>query len=327
MTVDALYGKCRSLLFTPKIRRLGRYCFETRLFSHLLSCAPMERFLSFPPVVSLEMTNRCNLSCIMCPRKEMKRPTGDMPVDMFRELVDQSDGRDCYLLPQGFGESMMHPAWEECMDYLRGKRFRDVIFLTNGMLLTRERGRLLIEVGGDQLFVNVDGATEETYAAIRRGGDLERVRENVTHFLEERKRLGKTGPKLTMRIIEMRENSEEIDAFLRYWRSRIDPPDEVVVDFYRLWTGSVENRRLEPPVPPRRYACPMLWKNGFVYLDGRVTPCCADVNANLVMGNVMGTSLEEIWNGREMRRLRRDHLRGRYRRYPICVRCDDWYFS
>src|SRR5690606_12566359 len=44
---------------------------------------------AFPYEVYIEITNRCNLSCRMCARDQMTRPTGIMGNRLFRKIVDE----------------------------------------------------------------------------------------------------------------------------------------------------------------------------------------------------------------------------------------------
>ena len=47
------------------------------------------RCLGFPKIYTVELTNRCAMSCKMCPRKEMTRPIGDMTFETFQKVVAQ----------------------------------------------------------------------------------------------------------------------------------------------------------------------------------------------------------------------------------------------
>ena len=42
-----------------------------------------------PPEVIVEITNRCNLNCKMCPRLSMKRAQGDMSLDLFTKIIKE----------------------------------------------------------------------------------------------------------------------------------------------------------------------------------------------------------------------------------------------
>ena len=49
-----------------------------------------ERCLGYPKIYTVELTNRCAMTCVMCPRKAMTRPIGDMNFETFRSVVDQT---------------------------------------------------------------------------------------------------------------------------------------------------------------------------------------------------------------------------------------------
>ncbi len=77
---------------------------------------------------------------------------------------------------------------------------------------------------------------------------------------------------------------------------------------------------------PGRGACRMLWRNLSVHADGKVSACCHDSEDELIVGDVStGETLQEIWRGAALRRLRRLHLDGRIDQLPICQACRNWY--
>src|SRR3989344_1724871 len=41
-------------------------------------------------MVTIEPNNLCNLNCIMCPYKRMKRKKESMPMELFKKIVDES---------------------------------------------------------------------------------------------------------------------------------------------------------------------------------------------------------------------------------------------
>ena len=47
----------------------------------------------FPSYLTLEMTNRCNLDCVMCPRAQQTRPVGDLEIDLLEKILKEADGR------------------------------------------------------------------------------------------------------------------------------------------------------------------------------------------------------------------------------------------
>src|SRR5438093_12498156 len=60
----------------------------------------------------------------------------------------------------------------------------------------------------------------------------------------------------------------------------------------------------------------------YVKHNGDVYPCCQSYMLDgLPVGNVGGDSLEDIWNGPQMRRMRELHVSGRAGEIDICARC------
>jgi radical SAM protein with 4Fe4S-binding SPASM domain len=56
-----------------------------------------------------------------------------------------------------------------------------------------------------------------------------------------------------------------------------------------------------------------------VLWDGRVTPCCADYDGQLIVGKADEQNLQEIFNGPEMRVLRKQHLKKQWS--GLCGQC------
>ncbi|MCL4235959.1 MAG: SPASM domain-containing protein, partial [Deltaproteobacteria bacterium] len=66
---------------------------------------------------------------------------------------------------------------------------------------------------------------------------------------------------------------------------------------------------------------PVLWRGPlYVRVDGRAHACCHHFDAPPV-GDLRTHSLDEVWNGAPMRRLRRLHATGRVDEIPACRAC------
>lgn len=58
--------------------------------------------------------------------------------------------------------------------------------------------------------------------------------------------------------------------------------------------------------------------------DGNVTNCTADVDASVIWGNVNDSSIQEIWNRRNLEMVTL-HFEHRFDELPqICRSCNDW---
>ena len=72
---------------------------------------------------------------------------------------------------------------------------------------------------------------------------------------------------------------------------------------------------------PTRKVCPKPFYELFIHANGDVSACCLDWSGKLNLGNIHRETLQEIWSGENLARLRRLHLEGRRSEIPICASC------
>lgn len=97
----------------------------------------LKRRAALPREFQLEVTNRCNLDCDMCPRLTLlKVPEVDMSRETFDAVMSRLDAPESITLT-GWGEPLMHPALFDYVDEINRRFPRcDVSVTTNGHLLT-----------------------------------------------------------------------------------------------------------------------------------------------------------------------------------------------
>ena len=284
---------------------------------------------SFPFSLGVEVTNLCNLKCPMCPREIADRGYGNMDWDLFTRLVDEACDHDHGLfLPQGFGESFIHPRFAEMLDYIHQKKMaRPTMVITNGTLLTEKNCNALIDAAVDLVSISLDGTDKEIFEGLRVNAKFERVVEGTKRLLRMRDERGLEQPRVLLRMIRMDRTEHLVDAFREAWEPYLKPGDEVNFSEYQTWNGTVEDHRVAPAdeldpqtLPP----CRMIYKTLQVYFDGRATPCCYDYDCTMEIGNANEQSIEEIWNGERARHFRGLHEAGRMREIPICRNCKEY---
>jgi hypothetical protein len=101
------------------------------------------------------------------------------------------------------GENFMHKQWPRMLRYARERNPRVFILTsTNGHFFRTERERQdAVESGLDAILFSIDGATPESYARYRVGGDFHAVLANVRGVLEARRRAGRERPYVVWRYI------------------------------------------------------------------------------------------------------------------------------
>jgi len=171
---------------------------------------------SFPERLHVEPTIRCNLHCPACGRDlaARGRRRADLPFDLYKRLMAEVGPHIRYLNLYDYGESFLHPRVFDMIEF--AKRINPeitVIVSTNGIPLhTAQRRARLVSSGCDEVIFSVDGASQETYAQYRVGGDFDRVMANMRALVDERNATGASTPRVVWRYIlfEWNDSDEEM---------------------------------------------------------------------------------------------------------------------
>ena len=84
-------------------------------------------------------------------------------------------------------------------------------FLSNGLLLTENKLKTILEAGVDWICISMDGATAEMYNKIRVGSDFDRVSENVARIAKLRE--GNV-PKIMINFVLMNINVHQVEEIV-----------------------------------------------------------------------------------------------------------------
>lgn len=167
---------------------------------------------SLPLVAKIEVTNKCNLRCVMCRDLDDSREPKLLDVDVFKRLEPIFPTLlSAYLY--GIGEVLTYPHVDELIDMLLSYDVNTGV-ITNGMLITERHVNKWVNEGLYRLSVSLDGATKATYEKIRRGGNFERVLGNVAMVRDLKRKLGVDRPVITFNFVVMRDNLSELCDFV-----------------------------------------------------------------------------------------------------------------
>jgi MoaA/NifB/PqqE/SkfB family radical SAM enzyme len=168
-----------------------------------------------PPVcIYLEVTNRCNLLCVTCPRTfEDLEPPMDLSWDLFTKIVDQVPGLQRVVL-HGVGEPMLVKELPRMIRYLKDRGIY-VLFNTNGTLLAPRKRQEIIDTGLDELRVSVDAADAESFLKVRGKDMFDRIVRNVSEFTTLQKQIGAETPRVSLWLTGLKETVDQLPDFVR----------------------------------------------------------------------------------------------------------------
>jgi len=274
----------------------------------------------WPTHLFLEGSVHCNCDCITCPSPVLHRP--DLDPELAFSIIDQCAGKPIKEVhPFLYADPFVWPYLFDLMEYIQVVLPKTEIHLwTNGILLDEATAKTAIEVGLTNLAVSIDGASKETYSTIRRGSDYDLVVAHTLRFLE-------IAPKNIFVRVHMtvtESNRHEVNKFLDFWRPRLAGRGEAST---HLNDGRGERVGRLPAVhngARPEYPCVQPFYGLFVLSDGQVVQCCMDYDHSTVVGDLNYQTVEEVWNGPELARVRELHNAGRKQEMMPCAVCKSY---
>ncbi len=272
-----------------------------------------EKTTVYPAVLGIETTSRCNLDCIMCPRQEMTRQTGDMDIGLFERIIDDIKRKVEFVWLQDYGEPFLNKNIFRMIEYANKSGLKTGIS-TNATILNDDVIKGILDSKLDYIIFAFDGATKETYEKIRKGADFGKVGSNIKKFII-RKFENKTKIFTVIQCIYMENTEKEIIDFKKTWKLKGVDGIRIRQVTYSGNSGKFRNYL-------KGWPCYWLWSDPHIKWDGTVVPCCQDVNAVYPLGNMMENSFGELWNSSKMIRLRQMHIDGKAGEILLCKNCN-----
>ena len=299
-----------------------------------LHIAAQQRTPFFPPIVYIEPTNACNANCVICPRAHMTRKIGFMDMTVFSKIIN-----DIYQLGPSelrlfnYGEPMIHSRLPDMVELGISKGLQ-TRFQTNGMIASKPMITRLLKAGLDYIGVSVNGLTAEEYSMIRPGFNVEHVINNVRLMRETATDSGRPlHIHINAQILQsdLKHRKQEIEAYKRLWLGLADSLSISGLSLYDhiayVNCGHVTKAHLQDleRKPDSAVMCTEPFDRLIIKWDGRVTLCCADYDASLVVGDITQQSLREIWQSPTIKQVR-EHIRNNnYQQVHLCQTCPKFY--
>lgn len=244
-----------------------------------------------PERVRLEASTICQLRCAGCSFQrggEDDLGRGFLSIDNFIKFCEMNPFIHEIEL-SNYGEIFLNPDLIAMMHYAKEKNI--TLLCRNGSnfnTVSDEQIQALVETGFKEILLSIDGASQETYAKYRIGGDFNKVIENVKKLQSLKEKTGSKYPLLKWQYILMEHNELEIGK-AKAMAKELNIPikfkynwDELYVPIHREYitkeTGLVELTRAEYlakyKISPFNSMCEQIFVRPQVNWDGRLLGCC-----------------------------------------------------
>jgi len=313
------FPKDRAEKINQKIKNVKKKIMRKmkRFLAPILSLKPKT-----PEVLNIELTNHCPMKCTICPRTySMDREKGFMDIDLFKKIIDELASyrkkQKNTIFVHHFGESLLHPSFDEALEYGRLKGFPMGISC-NPFVLSEEKALRLFKAKPEIVYLMMDGDCNETFYKIR--GVKDAYDTSVLNAIKAFEIQKQYSPHTTLKIVIV-DNPSFKDATansIRFWK------EEHGIDVYKKtfwnWNGEINEINEMASITQSESVCQQPFESACINWDGTVVPCCADYNKIEVIGDINQKSLLKIWNDIPIKNLR-EQLNSGIIKSKLCAKC------
>ena len=284
-------------------------------------------YSEIPTTLNVELTNKCNLNCVMCPTQNSKRDKGWMDLSLFKKILNESV--DMGVKQVGLftvGESILHPKIDK---FISISKQRDVYTYldTNGNHIRDDMYERIIDAGLDSLKFSIDAHCQDIYKQIRKGGHFNNVLNNLIKFDNLRKKK-KSSLRLYAYYLINSINEKYIAEFINVVGPYVDE-----IEFFVVLNHGISESYYQTLFPKRyksimikhknEVCCPNPWKRIVLSWDGYLTACCIDFELSLSYGQYESGRLNASWNNDRATFIRNCMRDRNFDNIPICKQCDN----
>lgn len=289
---------------------------------------------AFPRYVDVELTNTCNLRCLMCPTGNFsqKREAGFMTDEVYDEIIRNIREHKTPVRFVRWGEPTMHPRLAYNISILKKEGILSHVN-TNGSLLNETSILALIDAGLDSIKFSFQGVDAKSYSEMRNIDSFEELVQLIELF--HGMRGDRERPYIHASTTVTYESSEAIKGFKMRLMNITDLVtvgrtvlEHIDIDKVRLEKEEIDNlRRLkeQETVVKKHPECPEVFDKLSINWDGTVSACCSDYDNKMTVGDIRTQSLKEIWNSEKLNSYRGILADMKHGSLELCRTCYDYH--
>lgn len=305
-----------------------------------------------PYIYEIEPTNHCPYTCIMCPRGtgKMKRETGYMELDHFVRILSMFPEGQKVVRLHHFGEAILHPEIDTMIRMVGEAGLIPVISL-NPATLNERLSRRIVEAAPGIVCFSLDAFTDSALIKVR---GIKRTYQKCIELMDSFIALSRSSGHTIVKVIQtvaLDENccgptrdpldGEETEALLDGEESlttscmesaldalkqKYDEPDIFFYSADNTGFGDldlVEKTKTGGAALLLKSAkpCAAPFSEVSVLWNGDVVLCCYDYDGFNVVGSIRENTMEEIWHGSRVDRIRKMFLKRSTESLRLCSSC------
>ncbi len=263
----------------------------------------------FPKVLRIEPASACNFKCIHCPTGlDMNPNVGIMGMDVFDRIFERIKMYHFRVIVMYHGgESFLNKNFFEMAKKLRSLADR-IELNSNGSTLSDKLIKQILNADLiDRISFSIDGNSPEENNRIRIGANFRRITLNIKKLIAARNELGLERPRIYIANAQFPETLAQVGniavpQFLSDTFKEVESDISYKCTYALIWAGM----DIKPgSTQPDNNYCDHIINTFTIRANGDVVPCCYDLTTEMLMGNVLKQSPEEIWRNKKYVGLRK----------------------
>ena len=247
------------------------------------------------------------------------------PFEIYKKVIDEGVSKGLKAIRLNHvNEPLLRNDLEEFIVYAKRKGILDIYLSTNGLLLTQQRAKSLIESGLDRIQISLDAFSESIYKEMRPGSNYAKVKEHVLQLIELKKQMQSTTPLIRVNFVRTEINEHELDDFIAFWRDKVD----MIGAQEMIKIKTARDLKSHTTTKMKTFHCAYPNQLLVITAEGNVLPCCTFHADTMPLGNLFkeiekdsNYSLESFWNHKDIQKLRILHKQGAYKSHATCKKC------
>jgi len=252
-----------------------------------------QRISSQPSFMKIEVSRYCTVNCKLC---NVPKARQFFDYEEYQTLVDRYQDTVFEVSLYDDGEPLLHDRVIEFIRYAHERRIGTIISTSLSFEKSDAFWEELAGSGLDRLIVAIDGVTSDVYKEYRTNGNLELVMANLRKILEYKKQL-QSPMVVEWQMIDFPWNRIEQDS------ARALAAD-LGCNHFRLITDSITGGQGTPKEYRRSRNCLIPFLVLIIDAYRKVHPCYIAHDASMVIGDLSSESIEDIWNGSAVGKIR-----------------------
>lgn len=291
--------------------------------------------LENPWIINIELTNACNLECIFCDHRILKKQMRIKHMDdqllmkIFSDIKSEVKNEKIYELGLvGLGEPTLDRYFERHMQMINENAylFERISFNSNLVSLKKKRAEILMKSMINSYTFSVNASNKKMYLKLMQRDCFDLVINNLKFFMSLLKKKDKK-PRIAVQILDSDETSlkelkslfpeaEGINFFVRKVYSK-----PVIQDGTGLLNVYKSNEST-------RYPCWDIYTRIYIDVEGNLYPCtmgndCYRESSSMWLGNITTNSIFDLFNSQKIQEARRLSEQGIIP-FPDCEKCNIW---